>query len=71
MDSYHAYFFSSKQAYAFADCVVLLDASNFKFVRALTFREVFPSARDTNESIKCVSIEPGMRLVSSLVVRNI
>ncbi|KAH8120057.1 RAVE protein 1 C terminal-domain-containing protein [Phellopilus nigrolimitatus] len=52
-------------AYAFADCVVLLNARTFAFVRALAFREVFPSARDTSDHVKCVSIEPGMKLIAA------
>ncbi|OCB85636.1 hypothetical protein A7U60_g7286 [Sanghuangporus baumii] len=52
-------------AYAFADCVVILNARTFAFMRALTFREVFPSARDTSEHIRRVSIEPTMKLIAA------
>lgn len=55
------------KAYAFADCVVLLDARTFEFLRALTFREVIPAVNGTDEAIRCISIEPGMRLVRSLI----
>ncbi|EJD03819.1 uncharacterized protein FOMMEDRAFT_106015 [Fomitiporia mediterranea MF3/22] len=58
-------------AYAFADCVVLLDARTFVFKRALTFREVFPSSRDTNEHIRRVSIEPSMKLIAASMGPNI
>ncbi|THH06398.1 hypothetical protein EW145_g4114 [Phellinidium pouzarii] len=51
--------------YAFVDCVVLLDARTFAFNRALAFSDVFPGIRDTNEHIKCVSIEPGMKLIAA------
>lgn len=56
----------SHQAYAFGDSVVLLDARTFAFARALAFFEVFPALRGTSERIKCVSIEPSMKLVSLL-----
>ncbi|KAI5121293.1 hypothetical protein M0805_003762 [Coniferiporia weirii] len=52
-------------AYAFADCVVLLDARTFALNRILSFGEVFPGVRNASQVVNCVSIEPGMKLIAA------
>ncbi|KAI0361166.1 WD repeat-containing protein [Trametes cingulata] len=49
--------------YPFADSVVVLNARNLAFVRALAFWEVFPSTRHLAQSVQCLTAENGMKLV--------
>ncbi|KAI0639823.1 WD repeat-containing protein [Trametes polyzona] len=49
--------------YPFADSVVVLNARNLAFVRALAFWEVFPSTRHLAQSVQCLTVENGMKLV--------
>ncbi|KLO15044.1 hypothetical protein SCHPADRAFT_871712 [Schizopora paradoxa] len=51
--------------YAFADCVVLLDAETLEFCRALAFWEVFPGTRESHQHVRRISIEPGMKLIAA------
>ncbi|KAI0673553.1 WD repeat-containing protein [Trametes maxima] len=49
--------------YPFADSVVVLNARTLAFVRALAFWEVFPSTRHLTQSVRCLTVENGMKLV--------
>ncbi|KAI0375421.1 WD repeat-containing protein [Pilatotrama ljubarskyi] len=49
--------------YPFADSIVVLNARNLAFLRALAFWEVFPSTRHAPQSIQCLTVENGMKLV--------
>ena len=49
--------------YPFADAVVIFSARTLAFVRALAFWEVFPSTRNSSQSVQCLAVENGMKLV--------
>ncbi|EIW64094.1 WD repeat-containing protein [Trametes versicolor FP-101664 SS1] len=49
--------------YPFADSVVVLNARTLAFVRALAFWEVYPSTRHLAQSVQCLAVENGMKLV--------
>lgn len=45
------------------DSIIILNARTLAFIRALAVWEAFPGALHTTEAIRCLSIDPGMRLV--------
>lgn len=48
--------------YPSVDCIVVLNSRTFAFLRALAFWEAFPGARLSNDSVRCLAIDPGMKL---------
>jgi hypothetical protein len=53
------------QLYPSADAIVILNASTLALVRILAFWEVFPGMQHTKDNIRCVSVDSGMKIVSS------
>lgn len=51
------------QLYPSADSIIVLDAHDFLFRRALAFWEAFPGTRHLNIPVKCLAIDSGMKLV--------
>lgn len=52
----------SLQLYPSANAIIILHASSLQLLRVLAFSEAFPNAED---SISSVSLDPGMKLVST------
>ncbi|OSD03553.1 hypothetical protein PYCCODRAFT_1476945 [Trametes coccinea BRFM310] len=46
-----------------ANSVVVLNARTLGFIRALAFWEVFPSTRHLEQSVQCLTVDNGMKLV--------
>ena len=61
--SYINYLSTSNQLYASADAVIILNARTLALVRVLAFWEAFPGTMHTKDSITCISIDSGMKLV--------
>jgi hypothetical protein len=61
--SFMYYLSISNQLYSFADAVIILNARTLALVRVLAFWEAFPGTMHTNDSITCISIDSGMKLV--------
>lgn len=59
------------QLYPFADSVVVLNARTLAFVRALAFWEVYPSTRHLAQSVQCLAVENGMKLVRNLSLLSV
>ena len=57
------YLSTSNQLYASADAVIILNARTLALVRVLAFWEAFPGTMYTKDSITCISIDSGMKLV--------
>ncbi|CDO73196.1 hypothetical protein BN946_scf185007.g251 [Trametes cinnabarina] len=57
--------------YPFADSVVVLNARSLTFVRALAFWEVFPSTRHLEQSVQCLTVENGMKLVVASLAHRV
>lgn len=53
--------------YPSLDSIIILNARTLAFVRALAFWEAFPGAIHANQIIKCLTIDPGMKLVRGCV----
>ena len=51
------------QLYSSADAVIILNACTLALVRVLAFWEAFPGTMHTKDSISCISIDSGMKLV--------
>lgn len=51
------------QIYPSFDSIIILNAGSLAFIRAVAFWEAFPGALYAREAIRCLSIDPGMRLV--------
>ncbi|KAE9408257.1 WD repeat-containing protein [Gymnopus androsaceus JB14] len=49
--------------YPSADAVVILNARNLALLRVLAFWQVFPGTGYTSESISCISVDSGMKLI--------
>lgn len=58
-----AFSLTNSQLYPSADSVVVRNAHDFTFRRALAFWEAFPGTRHLSASLKCLAIDPGMKLV--------
>ena len=56
-------FVNIQQLYASADAVIILNARTLALVRVLAFWEAFPGTMHTKDSITCISIDSGMKLV--------
>ena len=49
--------------YPSLDSIIVLNARTLAFIRALAFWEAFPGAIHANQAIRCLAIDPGMKLV--------
>lgn len=49
--------------YPSLDSVIIRNATTLAFIRALAIWEAFPGSLHVNESIQCLSVDPGMKLV--------
>ncbi|KAF8634403.1 hypothetical protein AX15_000855 [Amanita polypyramis BW_CC] len=49
--------------YPSADAVLVLDAQSLALLRVLPFWHAFPATRHANQSISCITIDAGMKLV--------
>ncbi|PCH33750.1 hypothetical protein WOLCODRAFT_129949 [Wolfiporia cocos MD-104 SS10] len=49
--------------YSSDDCVIIHNTRSLAFLRALAFWEAFPGTRHSNDSIRCLTVDPGMKLV--------
>ncbi|KAK0208168.1 RAVE protein 1 C terminal-domain-containing protein [Desarmillaria ectypa] len=49
--------------YSAADAVVILNAATLKLRRVLAFWEAFPSLIHTPDSVSCISVDSGMKLI--------
>ncbi|KAF5384978.1 hypothetical protein D9615_001393 [Tricholomella constricta] len=49
--------------YPSADVVILVNASSLSLVRVLAFSEAFPSTLNTTETIPCIAVDSGMKIV--------
>ena len=65
---YIDYLPTSNQLYASADAVIILNARTLALVRVLAFWEAFPGTMHTNDSITCISIDSGMKLVRQFLL---
>ncbi|KDQ63425.1 hypothetical protein JAAARDRAFT_169243 [Jaapia argillacea MUCL 33604] len=54
-----------------ADTIVILNARTLDLVRSLAFWEVFPGSQHSKESVKCISVDSGMRLVVAAMATRI
>ncbi|KAH9944024.1 RAVE protein 1 C terminal-domain-containing protein [Epithele typhae] len=57
--------------YPFADSVVIFNARTLAFIRALALWEVFPSTRNTLQSVQCLTVENSMKLVVASLGRRV
>ena len=57
--------------YPSLDSIIIRNATTLKFVRSVAFWEAFPAALHGHESIQCLSVDPGMKLVRSARVSYI
>lgn len=59
----YTYLSTSNQLYSSADAVIILNARTLALVRVLAFWEAFPGTMHSKDSISCISIDSGMKLV--------
>ena len=57
--------------YPSLDSIIVLNARTLAFIRALAFWEAFPGAIHANQAIRCLAIDPGMKLVRAQPHRGV